>query len=50
MLSGRKFVSIDVPGAISTVANGIDPQGNVVGFYATPDGHTHGYFLGEILD
>ena len=28
-------------GAISTEANGIDPQGDVVRRYVTPDGHTH---------
>jgi hypothetical protein len=50
VLSKGKFVSIDIPGAISTVANGIDPEGNVVGFYGTPDGHTHGYLLAEIVD
>jgi len=27
------------------VANGIDPQGDVVGFFSTPDGHIRSYFL-----
>jgi hypothetical protein len=50
VLSKGKFVSIDIPGATATEANGIDPQGDVVGRYVTPDGHTHGYFLARVLD
>jgi hypothetical protein len=40
------FITIDAPVAISTEGNGIDPQGDVVGRYVSPDGSTHGYFLG----
>ena len=40
-----RFTSIDIPGASATEANGINPQGNVVGRYVTADGVTHGYFL-----
>ena len=48
VLSRGRFISIDIPGAISTEANGIDPQDDVVGRYVTPDGHTHGYFLARV--
>jgi hypothetical protein len=40
-----RVVSVDIPNAIATEVNGIDPQDNVVGRYTTPDGITHGFFL-----
>jgi hypothetical protein len=40
-----KFTSIDIPRAIATEVNGIDPKGNVVGRYTSPDGITHAFFL-----
>src|SRR6266478_3762511 len=45
VLRDGEFISIDIPGATSSEGNGIDPQGDVVGRYVTPDGNTHGYFL-----
>ena len=47
VLSQGKFTSVDIPGATSTEANGLDPHGNVVGRYVTSDGYTHGYFLSK---
>ena len=41
---GSEFISIDVPGAIDTRASGIDPRGQIVGRYTSPDGVIHGFF------
>ena len=38
------FTTIDVPGASSTQALGINPKGNVVGVYSSATG-THGFLL-----
>lgn len=40
------FTSIDVPGAAFTSAQGINPQGDVVGIYGS-SGRTHGFLLSE---
>ncbi len=39
------FTPIDVPGATTTVANGINASGEIVGAYADAAGKTHGYVL-----
>ncbi len=36
------FISIDVPGASSTAASGINPQGDIVGTYSV-GAITHGF-------
>jgi hypothetical protein len=37
--------TIDVPGAVRTVANAINPRGDIVGRYDTADGVAHGFLL-----
>jgi len=42
------FTTIDYPGADSTTVTGINPQGDIVGYYhipKTPGSETHGFFL-----
>ena len=41
--SERRFISIDVPGALSTVALGINNRGHIVGTYIDAAGNQHGY-------
>ena len=41
---GSEFISIDVPGATDTRGFGIDPRGQIVGRYTSPDGVVHGFF------
>jgi hypothetical protein len=41
---GAEFISIDVPGATDTRGFGIDPRGQIVGRYTSPDGIVHGFF------
>lgn len=41
------FTAIDVPGAIGTSANAINPGGQIVGDYTTPDWIVHGFLLSE---
>jgi hypothetical protein len=38
-------VPIDVPGAISTRANSIDPQGNIIGYYTDAARKTRGFLM-----
>lgn len=40
-----KFSTIDVPGAIQTEVFGVNDGGDVVGAFATSDGHLHGFLL-----
>ena len=40
-----RFVNIDVPGSIETLANGINARGDVVGRYTDANDVTHGYLL-----
>src|SRR2546427_10609781 len=42
-----KFTQIDVPGALFTVANGINPQGDIVGAYVDSSGRLHGFLLSK---
>ena len=42
-----RFVRIDVPGAIDTVANTINARGDIVGFYDGADGVQHGFLLSK---
>jgi hypothetical protein len=42
-----KFTQIDVPGAILTDANGINPRGDIVGDYVDSDGNEHGFLLSK---
>jgi hypothetical protein len=45
MLSGSKGVSIDYPGATSTLAMGINYWGSIVGEYTDSSGTQHGFEL-----
>ena len=38
--------TIDYPDAVLTIANGINSQGDIVGWYQDTGGKTHGFFLG----
>ena len=40
-----KFSTIDVPGATQTEVFGVNDGGDVVGAFATSDGHLHGFLL-----
>jgi hypothetical protein len=40
-----KYVAIDFPNSKSTVANGINTAGTIVGSYVSSTGHTHGFRL-----
>ena len=44
---GFSFISFDFPGAVSTQANGINPAGNIVGYYADAEGTNHGFLLSK---
>jgi uncharacterized membrane protein len=39
------YETIDVPGALATSPQGIDPSGDVVGLYVDATNHTHGFLL-----
>src|SRR4051812_21597472 len=39
------FSSFDVPGAVSTVATGVNTAGNIVGYYSGSDAKNHGFLL-----
>jgi hypothetical protein len=39
------YTSIDFPGAVLTNAQGINPGGEIVGFYQDTAGHQHGFWL-----
>jgi uncharacterized membrane protein len=39
------FTSIDYPGAMMTVGRGINPEGEIAGWYFAADGSQHGYIL-----
>ncbi len=43
-----EFTTIDYPGAAKTVAYGINPQGEVVGYYVDTTGKTHGFFRSPV--
>ena len=45
MAAQGTFTTIDVPGAVRTVANGINARGDIVGRYDSADGLRHGYLL-----
>jgi len=53
LLRKGDFTTIDFPGAdvVSTQARGINPQGDIVGFYVSKDAsgvsHTHGFVATE---
>jgi uncharacterized membrane protein len=40
-----QFTTIDVPGALSTSAGGINARGEIVGSYVDGNGRSHGYLL-----
>jgi hypothetical protein len=42
-----KFMKVDVPSAADTQPQGINPQGDIVGFYIDRSGDTHGFLLSE---
>ena len=44
---GLTFTTIDVPGAIRTLATGINASGNIVGWFQDPKGIIHGFLLSE---
>jgi hypothetical protein len=39
------YTSIDYPGAMMTVGRGINPEGEIAGWYFAADGSQHGYIL-----
>jgi len=41
----QKFTIIDVAGATGTAAEGINPQGDIAGFYNDSSGNSHGFLL-----
>ena len=41
------FTTIDFPGATYTQASGINPKGEIVGFYADTGGTLHGFLLSK---
>jgi probable HAF family extracellular repeat protein len=41
----QNFTTLDYPGAASTQAWGINPSGDVVGYYVNPDKSSHGFLL-----
>jgi len=43
LLSEGVFASIDFPGAVQTIAIGVNDAGQIVGAYADPTGRIHGY-------
>jgi len=43
LLSEDAFASIDFPGAVQTIAIGVNDGGQIVGAYADPTGRIHGY-------
>jgi len=43
LLSDGTYTTIDVPGASQTIANGINNEGYIVGYYIDADGHQHGF-------
>jgi hypothetical protein len=45
LLSRRNFSTIDFPGAITSFARAIDPEGEIVGGYQSADGIYHGFLL-----
>src|ERR1700722_13760840 len=42
---GPTFTTIDFPGAVSTQLWGINPAGDIVGFYTLSDTSSHGFLL-----
>ena len=45
LLMHGRFATIDFPGALATLAFGINPQGEVVGPYTDSSGNGHGFLL-----
>ena len=45
LLNGGNFTSIDFPGATLTWITGINPRGEILGFYLDADGNMHGFVL-----
>jgi uncharacterized membrane protein len=43
--SGPRFTTIDFPGAVTTVANGINPAGDIVGAFVDSSGEEHGFLI-----
>ena len=43
LADGGAFTAIDFPGATSTQAWGINPGGDIIGFYVSADKATHGF-------
>jgi hypothetical protein len=43
----KKFTQIDVPGAVFTIANAINPRGDIVGFYVDSSNSTHGFLVSK---
>jgi len=47
VISGGEFRTIDIVGAMSTQAIGINTRGDIVGSYADPSGVAHGFLLSK---
>jgi len=45
VVSHGEYRSIDCPGGTFTFLSGVDPEGNTVGGFGTPDGHYHGALI-----
>jgi hypothetical protein len=43
LADGGAFTALDFPGATSTQAWGINPGGDIIGFYVSADKATHGF-------
>jgi hypothetical protein len=42
--------SVDYPDSVSTYANGINQQGDIVGRYTDTDGKTHGFIAKHFVE
>jgi probable HAF family extracellular repeat protein len=43
LLSDGEYTTLDFPGAMNTVANGINNLGQIVGYYVDANGNEHGF-------
>lgn len=47
LLSRGVYTQLDFPGATATTAEGISPEGAIVGSYVSADGKLHAYLLSK---
>ena len=48
LMPNRESMELRFPGSVNTVARDIDAQGQVVGYYDTPDGQRHGFIASPL--